>query len=209
MIMKNILLFTSHPDDAEIAMGGTIMKFVDQGFRVKNIIASIPFLVDIRKKETELSSAYMNIEYEFLAENPFGVEGTSIYQLVEKFDKFIEEYQPDMIFTHYDQDSHQDHRLVSKAVQVCLRKFKCDLYFIEQTNQSNLLKSNNFVPNTYVDISDYLEKKMEAFKFHQSQLKGYMKHYLDDIKMLAQWRGYQINTTYAESFKLLLKREII
>ncbi|RPE06721.1 PIG-L deacetylase family protein [Paenibacillus polymyxa] len=208
--MKRILIFTAHPDDAEISMGGTIMKLINKGCIIKNIIVSIPNNVDIRIQETKLSSEFMKIEYEFFDTNfPCGVEDISKYELVNKFDNYIEEFKPDAIFTHWEKDSHQDHRILSDVVKSCFRKFKCDFYYFEQTNQSNIIKSNEFTPNIYVDITDYLENKIKALSMHKSQLKGYMAHYLDDLIKLAEWRGHQINTKYAETFKLVNKQEII
>ena len=207
--MKKYLIITAHPDDAEIAMGGTIMKLVSQGHAIKNFVCSIPNFVELRIKETELSSSFMQIEHQFIDHTfPCGVEEISMYYLVSQIDKCIEEFQPDAVFTHWDQDSHQDHCLVSRAVQIALRRQHFELYFFEQTNQNNLLKSNLFVPNVYVDITYYIEKKIQAVALHRSQLQGYMKHYLDDIEMLGKWRGYQIKVQFAESFKLMNKKEI-
>ncbi|GGG18970.1 PIG-L deacetylase family protein [Paenibacillus aceti] len=208
--MKRVLILTAHPDDAEIAMGGTILKLVDKGCIIKNIIVSIPNNVDIRKIETKMSSEFMGIDYEFFDTNfPCGVEQISKYELVSKLDGYIAVFNPDAIFTHWNKDSHQDHRILSESVISCFRKHKFDLYYFEQTNQSNFIKSNEFTPNVYVDITDYLENKVKAFSMHQSQLKGYMAHYLQDLIKLAEWRGYQMNAKYAETFQLVNKKEII
>lgn len=207
--MKKCLLFMAHPDDAEIAMGGTIAKLVHQGNLVKNVIVSIPDYVDVRKQEVELASRLLNVEYAF-CDNPVPcqVEEIAFSALVRTFDRLVEEFGPDIVFTHWDSDSHQDHKIVSQATQIVSRKHAFDLYFVEQINQRNVVRSNKFAPNTYVDISQFLDKKLDAIKCYASQLTGYMNHYLGDAAVLAQWRGHQINTRYAEAFEQVIRREI-
>lgn len=48
---EKILLVTAHPDDAEISMGGTIRKLLNQGHYIINIIFSIPSNIEVRKKK--------------------------------------------------------------------------------------------------------------------------------------------------------------
>jgi LmbE family N-acetylglucosaminyl deacetylase len=204
------LIVTAHPDDAEISMGGTISKLVGKGHKIKNYILSIPNMDYQRSAETKNSSSYLGIEYEFCNFPHSGrIEDVKTSELISKLDYQIKMFAPDIIFTHWDKDSHQDHRAVSRAVLSTSRNHKCDIYFFEQINQCNVIFSSKFDPNTYVDISDYFNNKLNAVEFHQSQLKGYMGHYLKDVKDLARWRGSQLNVKYAESFKVVYKKELI
>lgn len=206
---EKYLIITAHPDDAEIAAGGTLAKLAKNGCKVKNLIVSIPTEVEIRKIEAKKSSNILGIEHEFLdVDHPCTVEDISLFQLTTKIDEKISEFQPDVIITHWDNDSHQDHRILSNVVQTCLRKYNCDLYLFEQINQGNIIKSNQFTPNIYVDISDFMNLKLDSIKEHKSQMTGYMTHYLEDVLKLGLWRGHQSKTTYAECFRLVIKSEL-
>ncbi|WHX50777.1 PIG-L deacetylase family protein [Paenibacillus woosongensis] len=209
--MKKYLIVTAHPDDAEITMGGTIKKLTSEGHKVMTIIASIPTNnVEVRKSEAIRSADYLDMEVKFLDTSyPCTVEDYTMIGLITQLDKIIEDFQPDAIFTHSIDDSHQDHRIISQAVQACFRKYMCDVYNFEQTNQSNLINSNRFIPDLYIDISEHFESKLNALRMHASQLAGYMVHYVSDIKKLAEWRGYQYGTKYAETFKTVFKKELL
>ncbi|RAZ73463.1 PIG-L deacetylase family protein [Planococcus halotolerans] len=202
--MKTVLIITAHPDDAEIGMGGTALKNVKSGNRVINIISCLPHPGNIRRKEAIESANLLGIECVFLDENMNeAVEHYEYIELVTLFDNLIEKYKPDIIYTHWDEDSHQDHRIISNSVQSCLRKNLFSLYFFEQINQKNPLKGSAFTPNVFVDITDYYYYKYNAFLLHKSQNSGNTAHYAKDMEKLASWRGNQIGVEKAEAFKLV------
>lgn len=208
--MKKILIISAHPDDAELAMGGTILKYNKKGFLVKNIIASIPNNLSIRKQEAIESSKLLNMSVEFLFNNyPKGVEHYTSYELITALEPKILEYNPDIIFTHWDEDSHQDHRILSAAVQSSLRLKKCTLYFFEQINQQNIFISGKFTPNVYSNITNYMDIKLESLKLHKSQMNTPNSKYLDDIVSLNSWRGHQVDKKFAEAFMLVFQNELI
>ncbi len=207
---NKILIISAHPDDAELAMGGTISKFIEKGYKVKNLIVSIPNKPSIRKEEAQLSAKLLKMETEFLFDDyPKGVEHYSSYELITALEPKILEFNPKIIFTHWDEDSHQDHRILSLAVQSCLRLKKCSLYFFEQINQQNVFISGKFSPNTYIDITSYIDVKVESIKVHNSQIGPENSRYLNDVINLNKWRGHQMDTEYAESFKLVFQNNLL
>ncbi|MDQ0173378.1 PIG-L deacetylase family protein [Paenibacillus tundrae] len=208
MIKKRNLIITAHPDDAEITMGGTIKKMTTLGHEVKNLIICLPSEPEIRIDEAKKSAKLLGMDVEFLEKNKTSIaEDHTLFYLITKLDRVIEEYQPDSIYTHFIKDSHQDHRIVAQAVLTCFRKHKCDLLSFEQINQNNLITSNQFIPNLYVDISEYFQEKIKSLEIHKSQMVGHMTHYLIDVEKLAEWRGHQSGNRYAESFLIIHKKD--
>lgn len=64
--------------------------------------------------------------------------------------------------------------------------------------------SNTFIPNTFVDISNFLSLKLESMRMYSSQLKDSPHpRSLEAIKALATYRGSTIDTKAAEAFSLL------
>jgi LmbE family N-acetylglucosaminyl deacetylase len=60
-----------------------------------------------------------------------------------------------------------------------------------------------FRASRYVDISDLIDKKIDALRQHKSQLDRNGKSWLDAIKGRAAFRGYEINVDYAEAFDVV------
>jgi LmbE family N-acetylglucosaminyl deacetylase len=63
------------------------------------------------------------------------------------------------------------------------------------------LEREKFHPNFYIDISDYLDKKIKAISFHKSQMKPSIHHAsIENIEHLAKVRGREISVEAAEAF---------
>ena len=68
--------------------------------------------------------------------------------------------------------------------------------------------TNQFIPNVFIDISDYIEKKLEIFSIYETEIEKHpFPRGLENLKNLAFYRGTQCNCKYAESFMLL--KEVI
>lgn len=112
----NILALGAHCDDIEIGCGGTLLKLIDQG-RVAHITWVVFASNEMRKQEA-LSSAAQFLE---------GIQSKAIYvfdyrdaflsfsalEIKERFESLKGSINPDIVFTHYWDDRHQDHRLIS------------------------------------------------------------------------------------------------
>ena len=62
-----------------------------------------------------------------------------------------------------------------------------------------------FMPTEYVDISDFIDLKLEMLECHESQLKWMRDHdhidFAEFVKTCARYRGLQCGTQYAEGFQ--------
>ncbi|MBC1796725.1 hypothetical protein HCA55_08300 [Listeria booriae] len=208
--MKKILLVTAHSDDAEISMGGTLRKHLNQGCEVLNTIFSIPSKIETRKREALKAAQQFgyNVKFASFCENN-NVEDIPLHNLIKEIDHLIMTYNPDIVYTHWENDSHQDHRILSRAVRSSFRKKQVTLYEFEQINQNNNISANQFHPNIYCDISDYMNDKIKMIQCFESQLQGDMGHYLDNTEYIGKWRGSQIQVPYAETFQLIFSKSIM
>jgi LmbE family N-acetylglucosaminyl deacetylase len=119
--------------------------------------------------------------------------------LIGKLESVIAEVEPDFIFCNFPDDTHQDHRHLAQAIMSATRYIRNVLFFEGPTTQ-------NFNPQVFVDISDTLDKKVDALQAHHSQV---MKTNIEDLSIVevarstANFRGIQGRVKFAEAFHSL------
>jgi LmbE family N-acetylglucosaminyl deacetylase len=196
----NIIVFSPHPDDAEVLMGGTIARYTQKGHNVLIVDVTVPNNKNIRCQEAERAAELLGAELRILdldiASLAFNRE------LVEIFDQIIKDYPPDIIYTCWLHDSHQDHVYISQATIAAARKNRCTLYMYNQAAPSGITPYM-FRPQVFIDISDTMDKKMEAVLAHKSQYKAFGDLWIEGIKASATYIGFQINVKYAEAFEVV------
>ena len=115
---------------------------------------------------------------------------------------------------HFWGDMQKDHQMTLDGAMVALR-LKNNyapkrIYAYETLSETGInipTVNNTFIPNVYEDISDYLECKIKAMKFYQSQLHPFPDlRSIEAVEALARLRGATANVKAAEAFMLI--REI-
>jgi LmbE family N-acetylglucosaminyl deacetylase len=192
--------FGAHPDDIEIGMGGTIARHASAGDHVVMVIATIPNNREVRREEAERAAGVLGADLEIL-DLPLDDLSHS-RSVVKRFDKLLEATTPDVIYTHWNMDSHQDHNAVSLATITASRDNRCAVLMYEQTIPGGIVPWA-FRAQCYVDISPYMPMKMESIAMHKSQVRANGDLWVQGVKGRAMYRGYQINVEYAESFEVV------
>jgi len=196
----NVVVFSPHPDDAEVLMGGTIARYTQKGHKVQIVLVTIPNQKERRREESEKAAAILGANLSVLDLDPY--ELVFGRRLIEAFDRVLEEFQPDVIYTSWIHDSHQDHIIVSQGTIAAARKNSCSLYMYEQALPSGLTPYA-FRAQAFVDISDTMEAKSRAISVHQSQVEKFGEQWLQGIIARARYIGCRINTEYAEAFEVV------
>ncbi len=220
----DVLVFAAHPDDAELAMGGTIAKLAKNDLKVGIIDLTKGELgtrgtAEIRQKEAFLAAGILKVS---VRENLLIPDG-DIERKKENLIKVImsiRKYKPKIIFAPYFNDRHPDHihtsRLVKEAMFATgLAKLKTfdreviqnayrprKLYYYMQTYQ--------FDPSFIIDISDCFDTKMKAIQCYESQFHNPRSkepetfisrpEFIHYIESRAQVFGFQIDKKYGEPF---------
>ncbi|MGI6458061.1 MAG: bacillithiol biosynthesis deacetylase BshB1 [bacterium] len=218
-LQLDALVFAPHPDDAELAMGGTIIKMVAAGKRVGVIDLCRGELgskgnAEIRAQEAARASEIMGIQYRGNLDLGDGM-------LVDcpenrlKVATEIRRFRSPLIFVCPPFDPHPDHQGASRMVHAAfflsrLRRLELEFpayspqillyYFIHEMRQLTFA----------VDISSSFEQKMDAMRaFHsqfvESDLPLDYKYvgtsdYLTQVKAYNQTIGAKIGVSYAEGF---------
>lgn len=195
-----ILCFGAHPDDIEIGMAGTIAKYVKTGHKIKMVVCMIPDKKDIRLKESTNSAKILGASIEILNLNLDHKILTR--EMVNIFDKAINGFKPDEIYTHWEHDSHQDHRVITQAVLASARGNLCNVYMYEQIIPGGIV-TQAFRAQKIVDISKHINIKRQSLKKHKTQDKKYKKGWIEAIESRAVFWGFMIGTKHAEAFEIV------
>ena len=202
---KKVMVIGAHPDDPESMCAGTMLKLKAMGAEVVAVYltsgeAGIVGKTHeqartIRQAEARKACEVLGVRAVFLTQTDGNAEVNK--ERYAEMKALIEAEQPDMVITHWPIDSHRDHRvcsiLVYDAWRMTGRGF--DLYYSEVMTG---MQTQNFTPTLWVDITDYRDKKIEAYLCHESQeLEGAVKEYHDTMERM---RGMECQAKYAEAF---------
>ncbi len=220
--MYTVLVLSCHPDDMEIACAGTLLKCKERGDRVvvchlssgnlgHEIIPADELRV-MRAGEAKRSAELAGFEIMY-----GGFDDLEIFdnnkEARDKVVEIIKQVDPDFIITHAPDDYMPDHTAVSRlAFDAC---FAATLpnYHVKTEGKARLvplyymdtLCGVNFNPTEYVDITPYVDKKLEMLNCHESQIVWMRDHdhidFPDMVKTCSRYRGFQCGADYAEGFR--------
>ncbi|MEF9988895.1 MAG: PIG-L deacetylase family protein [Christensenellaceae bacterium] len=218
----NVLAIGCHPDDLEIACSGTLAKYAQAGHNVfmchvangnlGHAIIMPPELSEIRAKEAQNAARIIGAESFNIDVGDMNVEA-SRKETTLKLVQVMRETKPDLIITHNPDDYMRDHMQTSQlafhasfAATVPHMQTVAEAYGeIVPLFYMDTLAGINFIPTEYVDITDTIEKKLEALACHDSQIKWMRDHdkidFIDFVRTCSKYRGLQCSVPYAEGFR--------
>jgi len=205
-----VLVIAAHPDDELLGCAGTLLKHKERGDSIFACIATQAHgdlwkeEYKIKKlEEANLVDSIMGFSKRYFCKIPtLHLSSIPTITVNSVIGNVVNEVQPDIIYTHHEHDVNKDHGMVYEAVMTATRPIirKTKVYCFE-TLSSTEWSNKPFQPNYYVDISKHINKKIEAFCVYESEVKQYPHpRSPEGIKILAQKRGIEICTEYAESF---------
>jgi LmbE family N-acetylglucosaminyl deacetylase len=193
-----ILAIGAHPDDIEVGCGGTLVKYARQGHEVFLLVMTEGGGSgdgSIRRGEQEASARVLQAAKLFWG----GFQDTAIpldHRSIQRVEGIIREAQPDFIFVHHQDDTHQDHRHLAVATVTATRYTRNVLFYEGLTTQ-------NFSPSVFVNVDTVLERKVAALEAHASQVTKTNIEGLtivDIARSSAHFRGIQGRVRNAEAF---------
>lgn len=189
-----ILAIGAHPDDIEIGCGGTLLYFQKYHNATVSMLlmtrgeAGTEASVD-REAEQATACQILGIDRRFCA----GLTDTAIglQDAIEYIENVVGDVDPDVVFTHYGTDTHQDHRVVADATLSACRNRGSVLHY-------ESISSQNFPPSMFVDVAEFIGTKGEAVASHASQEARL--GLVDYVRTLATHRAYRTRLNYVEGF---------
>jgi LmbE family N-acetylglucosaminyl deacetylase len=219
--MKKVILISAHPDDETLGCGGTLLKHLfnnDEVYwlNVTDVFENEGFSkerVDSRAHEIErVFNSYGFKEVIKFDYPTMSLESASIKTMIPKISEVFMRIKPEIIYVVNRSDAHSDHRITFDAVMACTKSFRYPFIkqvmmyeCISETEFAPALPEKSFIPNHFVDISDFMDKKVEIMNVYESELDVHpFPRSIRNIKALSTFRGAMIGEEYAEAFQLLL-----
>jgi len=134
-----------------------------------------------------------------------------LVDMIPKVGEIIRSIKPEVIYVLNRSDAHSDHLITFKAVMANTKSFrhpyiKQVLMYecISETEFAPALPENIFIPNYYVDITKYINEKIDLMKIYDSELGEHPFPRSEvNIRALATFRGASVGVESAEAFQLL------
>ena len=217
---QKILVIAPHADDETFGCGGTILKLVAAGHEVKVIVvvhgntrfhhlAGMEVTMDERHTELEAVMKFLGVkDYEVLIRGQDSrLDALALVTIINPLEKIQQEFKADTWFIP-GPSFHQDHDVVYHAAIAAGRPFTDfapqNIMCYELPTYVYGPKHMTFHPNLFVDISDYINKKIEAVNLYKSQIRptGSLLS-TDKLRSWAQTRGGQAGLVAAEAFEVV------
>ncbi len=179
---KKILVVAAHPDDELLGIGGIILKHTMKGDPVRAIIMcegeSLRYAKNVGQSEaTKNAAEILGIEKVYRLNYPDQKLDTyTLTELISPLEKISEEYKPNIIYCQSACDANRDHKILFEAANIAFRpidEWIEDFYTFYTASSTEWGYPRNFVPDTWIDITTVLEKKVKAFECYSSEVREY------------------------------------
>lgn len=204
----------THPDDAEISVGGTIVRSVRQGLQVGilDLTSGEPTprgTLERRQRETQAATDILGVAWR----GNLGLPNRSLEHTIDTRRALagaLRLLRPQIILAPYWEDAHPDHVAASSLVDAAR--------FWAKLSRTDLPGEPFWPPRIYyywsihlrihprpsfvVDISDAIDDKLKAVASYESQFAADQPPptALDDIRDRARYWGWAIHAAYGEPF---------
>ncbi len=218
---KQILVVAAHPDDEVLGCAGTVARHVNDGDKVHIVFMSDGVTsrsvadsneVEARKQAAKNASNILGI-----SESPrfFGfpdnrMDTLALLDIVQTLEQVINEIDPEVVYTHHSGDLNIDHKITHQAVMTACRPQPgfcvTEIYAFEvlSSTEWQILSTPSFIPNFYIDISDYIDVKKMALKAYENEMHNPPhSRSIENSLRLSSIRGNEVGIDFAESFMQL------
>jgi LmbE family N-acetylglucosaminyl deacetylase len=212
---KKIIVVAVHPDDETLGCGGTLLKHKAQGDEIFWLICTTQ-TSPLTEKERQENLASVALHYAFDAVHHLNLVTTtvdtySMSTLVSAISAIFSQVQPDTVYLPFKSDVHSDHRKIFEAAYSCTKSFRYPsikkvlmMETLSETEFAPATKEDCFIPNVFIDISAYFDKKCAILGLYQQELGLHpFPRSIRNVTALATLRGATSGCDYAESFMLL------
>lgn len=223
MSMNTVLVVAPHPDDETLGCGGTLLRHIASGDAVHWLIVTdiqtaygFPEVqVSLRQSQIRtVATAFCFRKVHNLGFPPAKLDILPIGDLVSSIGQVIKEISPTIIYLPFQGDVHTDHATVFNAAASCTKWFRYASILrvlcyetLSETEFGLSPESTRFTPNSFVDITPYINRKIEIAQIYKGEMGEFpFPRSGGTLRALAQVRGATCGCHAAESFMLL--REI-
>ncbi|KFG90465.1 LmbE family protein [Sphingobium herbicidovorans NBRC 16415] len=217
--VQRALVIAPHPDDEVLGCGGTIARLVALGRHVEVAIATRgrepqfdAGQVEQVQAEARRAHALLGVTRTHFLDFPAAeLDRIPRAELNRGIAELVAQCRPDALFVPFAHDLHFDHGLIFEAAMVAARpvgaQYPARILAYETVSETNWAApylTPAFQPNLFIDISDHLDHKIEAFGCFASQVRPFPNERSPEtLRALAQVRGSCVSKRAAEAFVMI------
>ena len=218
--MRRVLVVSAHPDDETLGVGGTLLKHKFEGDSLfwlnatKIDFSNLDNKKRYKEREKELEKVIELYGFEEFIQMDFittQLSSQSKIKMIPQLSEIFLRLKPEIIYVVNRSDAHSDHRYLFESVYSASKTFrqpsiKKILMFecLSETEFSVPLSDFVFLPNYFVDISSYIDQKIEIMKTYSSEMsEPPFPRSESNIRALATLRGSTSGVLAAEAFQVL------
>jgi LmbE family N-acetylglucosaminyl deacetylase len=216
-----ILTVAAHPDDETLGAGGTMARLASQGHEIWVCILTDGVTARHHHIDQQLECAIRAGDVLGVSKVVFCglpdqlLDGMPLLDVITPIEKCMAEFEPQVVFTHFNQDANQDHRVAFQATLVATRPVEWSsverLLCYETASSTEWappFPGTVFAPNVYVDITSTLPVKLEAMRQYEATFAGEVQPYphprsYEAITVYARRHGVAAGVGAAEPFMLV------
>lgn len=217
-----ILIIAAHNDDETLGCGGTIARLSAEGNEVRVLVLGEgPSARDGMSNTYRQAIQNSTAAIEYLG-GSLWTDGTNglpdnrfdtipLLEIAKRIETVVADYCPDVVYTQHGGDLNMDHVITYRATLIATRPMVGSTVkevYAYPVGSSTEWAFGQFVPafrpNVFVDITDYLERKIEAMEMYKSERRPF-PHPRSPEALRAQARvwGAQAGLMAAEAFELV------
>jgi len=176
-----ILVIAAHPDDEVLGCGGTTARLRAEGHTVHERIIG-------KGRGDEIDQRFYT---------------QPLLSYIQQIEAWIQELQPEIVYSHWRGDVNRDHQIIAEAVEVATRPLPgcC----VKEVYSFEIGPYRHFQPNCYVDIMGFLPEKLRIMTKEYGEEVRANPHWRssDGIQCQAWSRGMECGVIYAEAFQVV------
>jgi LmbE family N-acetylglucosaminyl deacetylase len=208
---RKILVISAHPDDEILGCGGVVALHTDNGDEVTSVIVCEgeshryePGEVD-QKSATQSAAKILGVSKVITLGLPDqGLDQFTLTDIISKLETVCREVQPHVVYCQHGGDLNRDHQIVFEATLVACRPtepYIQALYAFDTASSTEWAYPRTFIPDTWVDISSTIDRKLEAMNCYESELRPYPHpRSIESLRFKAHAWGNQAVMDSAEVF---------
>lgn len=207
--MKNkILVLVAHSDDETLGIGGTIAKHISIGDEVIVVVMTDNYRSPHIDEDFKKAMAILGVnDYALFNYPDMQLAKYTVWELSSQLEKYITKNGvPDLVYTHSENDLSQDHKITHDIAMTVFRPLwdKPISICSFDVPSSSEWSSKLFQPNLFVDITNYIDKKIQAFDCYKTEIREFPHSRSEQaLRSRAMYWGSYCGVDYAEALRVI------
>lgn len=211
--MSKILVVAAHPDDEVLGCGATIARHSHNGDKVQVVFLADGYESRIdgvdREASAKEASELLGCEPPIFLNLPDNqLDSVALLYIVKEIEEIIGDFLPSIIYTHHYGDLNIDHQVAHRTVMTACRpqpnfcvKEIYSFEIVSATHWQSVSMGGLFSPNYFVDVSDFINNKINALHCYESEMRAYPHARSHEALInLSKFRGSSVGLQNAEAF---------